>query len=158
MRLTPRIPMASLLKGSFAGSRILMCSRTSLGGPPACNWNPRRPTQPCGSFVPAKLRVETVSTKEKKRVCGPRVLRNCARSWAHSLSNIASSRCLDYVARSGAIEIVTDFLVIGGNRFSNRAGRTSNHKEPVRHFLSGADFGEGSKGGCVEIQGESALW
>src|ERR1700687_5051853 len=59
-----------------------------------------------------------------------------------------------YVARSGAVEVIADFLVVGGNSFGHRAGSASYYKEPARDFLSGADFGEGTKGGCIKIQGE----
>ncbi len=61
---------------------------------------------------------------------------------------------LGYVARSGAVEIVADFLVVGGNGFGHRAGGASYYKEPARDFLSGADFGERTEGGRIEIQGE----
>jgi len=58
-----------------------------------------------------------------------------------------------YVARSGAVEIIADFLVISGNGLSHRAGSPS-HEEPTRDFLSGTDFGERTEGGCIKIQGE----
>jgi hypothetical protein len=59
-----------------------------------------------------------------------------------------------YVARSGAVEVIADFLVVGGNSFGHRAGSASYYKEPAGDFLSGADFGEGTEGGWIKIQGE----
>jgi hypothetical protein len=59
-----------------------------------------------------------------------------------------------YVARSGAVEIIADFLVVSGNGFGHSAGCSSDEKEPAGDFLSGADFGERTEGGCIEIQGE----
>jgi hypothetical protein len=37
-----------------------------------------------------------------------------------------------YVARSGAVEVVADFLVVSGNGFGHRAGGASYYKEPAR--------------------------
>ncbi len=54
---------------------------------------------------------------------------------------------LGYVARSGTVEIIADFLVVGGNRFGDSAGCSSDEKEPARDFLSSADFGERAEGG-----------
>ncbi len=59
-----------------------------------------------------------------------------------------------YVARSRTVEIIADFLIVGGNRFGDCAGRSSDKKEPARDFLSGADFGERAEGGWIEIEGE----
>src|ERR1700730_6330445 len=61
---------------------------------------------------------------------------------------------LRYVARAGTVEIVADFFVVGRNGFGHRAGGASYYKEPARDFLSGADFGEGTEGGCIKIQGQ----
>jgi len=59
-----------------------------------------------------------------------------------------------YVARSRTVEIVADFLVVSGNRLGDSAGCSSDEKEPTRDFLSGADFGERTERGWIEIQGE----
>jgi hypothetical protein len=59
-----------------------------------------------------------------------------------------------YVARSGTVEIVADFLVVSGNRFGDSAGCSSDEKEPAGNFLSGSDFGERTEGGRIEIQAE----
>ena len=61
---------------------------------------------------------------------------------------------LRYVARTGTVEIVADLLVVSGNGFGHRAGGASYDEEPASDFLSGADFGEGTEGGCIKIQGE----
>jgi hypothetical protein len=58
------------------------------------------------------------------------------------------------VPRTGAIEIVTDFLIVCGNSFGDGSGGAPYYKEPARDFLSGADFGERTKGGRVEVQSE----
>src|SRR5260221_14487384 len=59
-----------------------------------------------------------------------------------------------YVTRSGTVEIIADFLVVGGDRFGDSAGCSSDEKEPARDFLSSADFGERAEGGWIEIQSE----
>jgi len=61
---------------------------------------------------------------------------------------------LRYIARAGTVEIVADFFVVGRNGFGHRAGGAPYYKEPARDFLSGADFGEGTEGGCIKIQGQ----
>src|ERR1700692_4815889 len=61
---------------------------------------------------------------------------------------------LRYVARAGTVEIVADFFIVGRNGFGHRAGGSSYYQEPARDFLSGADFGEGTKAGCIKIHRE----
>src|SRR5450755_2654224 len=61
---------------------------------------------------------------------------------------------LRYVTRTGTVEIVADLLIISGNSFGHRAGGASYDEEPAGDFLSGADFGEGTERGGVEIDGE----
>ena len=58
------------------------------------------------------------------------------------------------IARTGAVEIVAHFLVVGGNGFGDRAGGTSYDEEPAGDFLSSADFGERTERGRIEIEGE----
>src|SRR5260370_4303234 len=58
------------------------------------------------------------------------------------------------VARSGGGGVVAEFLVVSGNGLGHRAGGASYYKEPACDFLSGADFGERTEGGCIKIQGE----
>jgi hypothetical protein len=57
-----------------------------------------------------------------------------------------------HVTRAGAVEIVTDLLVVSGDGLGNGAGSGSDHQEPARDFLAGTDFGEGTEGGWIEIQ------
>ncbi len=47
--------------------------------------------------------------------------------------------------------------VVSGHRFRNGSGRAADAKEPARHFLSGADFGEGSVFGWVQVYLERLL-
>ena len=61
------------------------------------------------------------------------------------------------VARTGAVEIVADFLIVCRDSLGDRSGGATHYKEPARDFLSGADFGERTKGGWVEVQSEP-LW
>src|SRR6266481_6636929 len=61
---------------------------------------------------------------------------------------------LRYVTRTGTVEIVADLLVVSGNSFRHRAGGASHDEKPAGDFLSGADFGEGTERGGIEINGE----
>ena len=61
------------------------------------------------------------------------------------------------IARTGAVEIVADFLVVCRDTFGDGAGGAAHDKEPARDFLSGADFGERTEGRWIEVQGKRFL-
>src|SRR5271163_4300284 len=61
------------------------------------------------------------------------------------------------VARAGAVEIVANFLVVGGDGFRDGAGGAAYLKKPAGDFLASADFREGSEDARVEIDGEGLL-
>jgi len=101
----------------------------------------------------AKLRAETVSTKEKKQFA--------ARGFCLIASEAGSIRGPAWPRAAAGIRSairsrrgVADFLVVSGNGFGHRNRRRLLLQEPARDFLSGADFGEGTEGGCIKIQGE----
>ncbi len=56
------------------------------------------------------------------------------------------------VARTGAVQIVADFLVVRANRLGHGCRRASHKEEPVRDFLPRADFRERAERGGVQIQ------
>src|SRR5262245_48421134 len=55
------------------------------------------------------------------------------------------------IARTRAVEIVADFLIVCGDGFRDRAGGSADNIEPARNFLSGADFGKRTEGSRIEI-------
>ena len=61
------------------------------------------------------------------------------------------------VARARAVEVIADFLVVGGDRLGDRAGRGAGREEPARHLLARTDLGERSEDRRVEIEVQDLL-
>ncbi len=61
---------------------------------------------------------------------------------------------LGNIARTSAVEIVAHFLIVGRDGFGHGTGGAAYYQEPARDLLSGANFGEGTEGGWIKIQGE----
>ena len=89
-----------------------------------------------------EARVRPAGIVQLREKVGPFLIEHCLQSLP------------GYVARPGAIEIVADFLVVGGNGFGDCGRGAANYEEPVRDFLSGANLCERAEGGCIEIQCE----
>ena len=61
------------------------------------------------------------------------------------------------VTRAFAVEVVAHFLVVRGNRFCHRPGRSAHDQEPSRHFLARADFRERAEFRSVQIDRKRLL-
>src|SRR5262249_47161990 len=92
-----------------------------------------------------KTSARTASLLQLRQQLGPLVLQ-------HGFKPLPGN-----VARTGAVQVVADFLVVGRDGFGDGAGGAAYDQEPARDFLSGANFGERTESGRIEVQGERFL-
>src|SRR5580658_303625 len=61
------------------------------------------------------------------------------------------------VTCTGTVEIVTDFLVVRGDRFRNGPGGATYDQEPSHDLLASTNLGKGAVAGCIEVDVERLL-
>jgi hypothetical protein len=62
-----------------------------------------------------------------------------------------------HVAAPLAVDRVAEGHVVGRDGLRDRAGGAADLQEPARHLLPGADLGQGSEAGRVQVDRESSL-
>ena len=111
----------------------------------------RIPSQPCDSLCCLKLRAATVSAKTKNVRSSPELfVEPLDQQSVLVIEHRLEPRATD-VAIGRAVNRVAKLHVVGRHGLRDRAGRAADLEKAPRHFLPGADLGEGPVAFDVEI-------